>query len=161
MHKWLHLQTSISQLRLSSFCKTFVNVFREASLLELMKMLPFEQRFPLLGETHLQLHLLNQAVPVNNHRSIISGKSYCNPWKMTSLAHWTTSAKQCSSGCKATASRTPLPSSPRDSLLLSTCGKGKIHLSPEIANGKAIALISDWMLFSTMLCDYEGKHDKE
>lgn len=29
------------------------------------------------------------------------------------------------------------------------------------SKGKAIALMSDWMLFSTMLCDYEGKQDKE
>lgn len=139
------------------FAKTFMNVFREVSLLELMKMLPFEQRFPLLGKAHLKLHLLNQAVPENNHRSVISGKSYCNRWKMTFLAHWTTSSKQCSWGCKATASRTPLPSSHGHSLLSSTCGKGKIHVSPETANGKATALMSDWRLFSTMLCDYEGK----
>lgn len=135
-------------------------MFREVSLLELMKMLLFEQRFPLLGETHLQLHLLNQAVPENNHRSIISEKSYCNPRKITSLAHWTTSSQQCPSGCEATASRTPPPSSHGHSLLLCSCGKGKIHLSPETANGKATALMSDWMLFS-MLCDYEGKQDKE
>lgn len=37
----------------------------------------------------------------------------------------------------------PPPSPHRHSLLLSTCEKGKIHLSPETANGKAIAQMSD------------------
>lgn len=63
-------QDSISQLRLPLFRKTFI---REASSLELIRILPFEQRFPLLGEIHLHLYLLNQAVPEDNHKT--SGKS--------------------------------------------------------------------------------------